>query len=87
MIETPTGDFKWKVRFSPPRETTGDQYWQLTARAAVWHEGKADTETNYHEYNIIHGSNPESYYHYYVYNEDADPPVFPGDGPSVSPAL
>jgi len=77
MKESAESDFKWLVRFSPPRATDGDEYWELTVRAVVWHNGKADTENNYDEFNIIPESDPESYYHYYGYNEYDDQPVFP----------
>ena len=83
MKEAFNGPFKWKVRFTPPHETIGSQVWELTARAAVWHKAKPDTDGNYDEFNQIALPNTvpvTTYYHYYGYNDDNDTPAFPANG-------
>jgi len=63
MKEAHDAPFKWKVRFSPPEETLEGQYWEVTARAEVWHTASPDTDGNYDELNEDGGH----YYHRYGY--------------------
>gem|GEM_PF-3829446 len=74
MKEESNTPFKWKVRFSPPHETTGTQYWELSVRAEVWHNAQPDQTQNYDELNNADGH----YYHRYGYNE------FGGNGHSAA---